>query len=319
MKLSRIHAVLSLLFGALILYACGGASTPEGPTTVPTPAPTPNFPVIIAAGDISCDSATPHLPCKSRETSNVLMSERALRSAVVVLPLGDLQYEKGTLTEFKTNYHATWGRLNDTAHPVPGNHEYDTRSATGYFDYFASTGVAVGARTEGWYSYNVGDWHFVALNSNCGSVGGCGSASAQYRWLQADLTTSRQKCTVAYMHHPFQASGPNGSTAALLPFMRLLHENNAELVLSGHEHSYERFNPITPDLVPDPTKGLRLFVVGTGGRDLTGFVRAPFAHSAFRTNEHFGALRIVMKDAAYDWAFVNTAGVVIDSGSGVCF
>lgn len=319
MKFRGIPAGVALLVGSLIVHACGGASPPEAPTPVPTPVPTPNFPVIMAAGDISCDSATPQLPCKSRETSDLVMSEKALRSAVVVLPLGDLQYEAGSLAEFRKNYQSTWGRLNDNSRPVPGNHEYDTRSATGYFDYFASVGVAVGARTEGWHSYSVGDWHFVGLNSNCGAVGGCGVNSAQYRWLQADLTTSRQKCTVAYMHHPFQASGPNGSTPALLPFMRLLYENNVELVLSGHEHSYERFNPITPELVPDPGKGLRLFVVGTGGRDLTGFTRAPFAHSALRTNEHFGALRIVMKDGAYDFAFVNTAGIAIDSGSGVCF
>lgn len=319
MKVHRVHARVALFFGALFLWACGGASTPATPTPAPTPFPTPNFPVIMAAGDISCDSATPQLPCKSKETSDLLVSEKALRSAVIVLPLGDLQYEAGTLAEFRKNYHTTWGRLNDNSRPAPGNHEYDTRGATGYFDYFASVGVAVGARTEGWYSYSVGDWHFVALNSNCGPVGGCGVASPQYRWLQADLTTSRQKCTVAYMHHPFQASGPNGSTPALLPFMRLLYENSAEIVLSGHEHSYERFNPITPELVPDPARGLRLFVVGTGGRDLTSFTRAPFAHSAFRTNEHFGALRIVMKEASYDFAFVNTAGIEIDRGSGVCF
>ena len=111
----------------------------------------------------------------------------------------------------------------------------------------------------------------------------------------------------------------NGSTPALLPLMRLLHENNADIVLAGHDHNYERFHPMTPDLVADPTKGFRLFVVGTGGRDLQSFARGPFPIMAVRTNEHFGALRIVMKDAAYDWAFVNTAGVVIDSGSGVCF
>ncbi len=319
LKFRRVQVGSVFLLGALILYACGGGSTPQAPTPVSTPVSTPNLPTIMAAGDISCDSATPSLPCKSKDTSDLLMSERALRSALLILPLGDLQYDAGSLAEFRKNYHTTWGRLNDNSHPVPGNHEYDTLGASGYFDYFAGSGVAVGARTEGWYSYNVGDWHFVALNSNCASVGGCGVGSVQYRWLQADLTTSRQKCTVAYMHHPFQASGPNGNTPQLLPFMRLLYENNAEIVLAGHEHSYERFNPITPDLVPDPAKGLRLFVVGTGGRDLTNFVRAPFPHSAFRTNAHFGALRIVMKDASYDFAFLNSVGIVIDSGSGVCF
>jgi hypothetical protein len=318
MKFRILWPFLLFVFGAVVLNACGG-STQESPTPVPTPAPTPSFPAIMAAGDISCDSATPQLPCKSRETSDLILSERALRPGLVVLPLGDLQYESGTLAEFLKNYGATWGRLNALAHPAPGNHEYETRNATGYFDYFAGVGVGVGARTEGWYSYDVADWHFIALNSNCASIGGCNTGSAQYRWLQSDLLAHKQKCTVAYMHHPFQASGPNGNTPELLPFMRLLYENNADIVLSGHEHSYERFIPITPDLVPDAVKGLRLFVVGTGGRDLTAFVRPPVAHSAARTNEYFGALRIVMKSGAYEWAFLNIAGTVIDSGDGVCF
>ena len=319
MRIRSCSAFAAFVCGAIAVYACGGSSAPSGPTPVPTPAPTPNFPVIIAAGDISCDSATPQLPCKSRETSDLIMSERALHPAVVVLPLGDLQYDSGTLAEFRKNYQTTWGRVNENSHPVTGNHEYDTRNASGYYDYFASVGVAVGARSEGWYSYNVGDWHFLALNSNCEQVGGCGTGSAQYRWLQNDLLQSRQKCTVAYMHHPFQASGPNGNTPALLPFMRLLYLNETDIVLAGHEHSYERFVPITPDLVPDPAKGLRFFVVGTGGRDLQAFTKALMPHSAIRTNQHFGTLRIVMKEAAYDWAFVNTTGIVIDSGSGVCF
>ena len=318
MKFRRVPAGCLLLLGALIIHGCAGASTPQGPTPGPTPVPTPNFPSLIAAGDISCDSATPQLPCKARETSDLLVSERALRSLVVVLPLGDLQYDSGTLAEFRKNYDATWGRLNANARPVVGNHEYVTPRAAGYFDYFIGFGVDVGARTEGWYSYDIGEWHFVALNSNCAAVGGCNLGSLQYRWLQSDLATRNKKCTVAYMHHPFQSSGQNGSTPALLPLVQLLHQNKVELVLSGHDHNYERFNPITPELVPDALLGVRLFVVGTGGRDLTGFVRTA-TNSAFKTNEHYGALRIIMKDEAYEWGFITTGGAVIDPGSAVCF
>jgi 3',5'-cyclic AMP phosphodiesterase CpdA len=317
MKLRNFSGLFLFLAGVVAFHACGGGTT-DGPTPVPTPAPTPNFPVIVAAGDISCDSATPQLPCKSKETSDLIMSERALHPAVVVLPLGDLQYDSGTLSEFRKNYHATWGRVNEYSHPVTGNHEYETRGAAGYFDYFASVGVAVGARNEGWYSYSVGDWRFVALNSNCGSVGGCNAGSAQYRWLQSELLQNKQKCTVAYMHHPFLSSGQNGSTPALLPLMRLLYENNVDLVLAGHDHLYERFHPITPEQVADPAKGLRLFTVGTGGRDLYTFPRV-LPNSAVRDNQNFGLLRITMKEAAYDWSFVNISGIVIDSGSGVCF
>jgi acid phosphatase type 7 len=317
MKSSRLYALAAVVSCMLALHACGGAP-PDAPTPVPTPAPTPNFPVIIAAGDISCDSATPQLPCKSKETSDLAIQARALHSAVVVLPLGDLQYDSGTLAEFNRNYHTTWGRLNDIARPVPGNHEYDTRGAAGYFEYFAQRGVNVGARTEGWYAYPVGDWRFIALNSNCAAVGGCGVGSPQYRWLETELTTNRRTCTVAYMHHPFLSSGMNGSTPALGAMMRLLHTNNVELVLAGHDHNYERFNLITPDQVADTAKGLRFFVVGTGGRDLQSFPRN-LPNLAFRTNEHFGVLKIVMKETSYDWAFVNIAGLAIDSGAGVCF
>ena len=304
------------LLGAFLLQACGEGGT-QSPTPAPTPAPTPNFPVIIAAGDISCDSATPQLPCKSKETSDLILQERALRSAVVVLPLGDLQYDAGTLAEFRRNYQTTWGRVNDISHPTTGNHEYETRNASGYFEYFASVNVGVGAPGEGWYSFLVGPWRLIALNSNCGRVGGCGTNSPQYRWLQNELLQSRAKCTVAYMHHPYISSGQNGDTPAVRPLMQLLYENNAEIVLAGHDHLYERFDPMTPAQVPDPAKGLRLFTVGTGGRDLYTFVRNPT--SAFRSNQHFGVLRIVMKEDAYDFAFVNIEGRVIDSGSGVCF
>ena len=178
MKLRNLSALVLCLASAAALHACGGGST-NGPTPVPTPAPTPNFPMIVAAGDISCDSATPQLPCKSKETSDLILAERALHPAVVVLPLGDLQYDSGTLAEFNKNYNATWGRVNEVAHPVLGNHEYETRFATGYFDYFQSKNVFVGSRTEGWYAYSVGDWRFLALNSNCGNISGCTTGSAQ--------------------------------------------------------------------------------------------------------------------------------------------
>ena len=315
---STTLAGLTLASGMLLAYACGGGST-QGPTPVPQPTATPNLPAIMTAGDISCDSATPQLACKSRETSDLIVSERALRPAVLTLPLGDLQYDSGTLAEFRRNYHATWGRLNPISRPAPGNHEYETRNASGYFDYFVGEGVNVGLRTEGWYSYDFAEWHFVALNSNCDRIGGCQAGSPQYQWLQADLALSRRKCTVAYMHHPLVSTGLNGNAPTVLPLMRLLYTNRTEIVLTGHDHNYERFVPMTPDLVPDAVTGLRLFVVGTGGRDLQSFARATIHIVAFRTNEHFGVLRIVMRGESYDWSFVNIGGTVIDAGTGECF
>ena len=312
----RTVTPLSLLAGALLLQACGGGVT-EGPTPVPTPAPTPNFPAIMAAGDISCDSINTDLPCKSKETSDLIIQERSLRNLVVVLPLGDLQYDYGTLAEFRKNYQTTWGRVNDISHPVPGNHEYETSNASGYFEYFASVGVGVGNRTEGWHTFPVGNWRFFALNSNCSRIGGCGTNSPQYRWLQSELLANRQKCAVAYWHHPFISSGQNGDAPEMRPIIDLLYLNNVEIVLAGHDHLYERFGPMTPAQVPDPVKGLRLFTVGTGGRDLYRFIRNPT--SAFRSNEDYGVLRIVMKDESFETGFVKISGVVADPTSGVCF
>ncbi|MEO5763518.1 MAG: metallophosphoesterase [Vicinamibacteria bacterium] len=320
MKFPRLLFVLVLLVCGELWISCGGGEAPALPTPVPTPLPTPDLPIIMAAGDISCDSATPLMPCKSLETSDLIRSQFALRDAVVVLPLGDLQYDAGTLAEFNKNYETTWGRLNQRAHPVPGNHEYLTTGARGYFDYFASRGVAVGNRNEGWYQYDVAGWHFIALNSNCEQIGGCNSSSAQYRWLVADLTANKSKCTVAYMHYPFLSSGANGNNPQILPMIQLLYDNSVDIVLAGHDHNYERFFPMTPQGVRDPVRGLRLFVVGTGGRDQTDF-KTQLPSSDFRTKDHFGALRIVMKDGAYDWQFVSATdnGRIVDNGAGICF
>lgn len=321
MKTTARYALPGLVCSLALLASCGGggASTPSTPSGGgPTPTATPLYPAIMAAGDISCDSATPQLPCKSKETSDLILAERRLRDVVVALPLGDLQYESGTLAEFNKNYHATWGRVNPFAHPAPGNHEYETRNAQGYFDYFATQGVAVGARNEGFYSYDVGDWHFISLNSNCGRIGGCNVGSAQYRWLNLDLLENqRKKCTVAYMHHPFISSGQNGNNPDVVPLMSLLYDNNVDIVLAGHDHSYERFNPMTPQQVADFTKGFRLFVSGAGGRDLYPFPRV-LPNSAVRVNSNFGVLRIVMQPTSYDWQYVLINGTIADTGTASC-
>ena len=262
-------------------------------------------PKLLAAGDVaSCGSTGDEATARLLDT---------LPGPIAAL--GDLAYTNGTASEFASCYDPSWGRHKARTHPVPGNHEYNTTGAVPYYNYF---GAAAGDPSRGYYSYQVGSWHVVALNSNCSAIGGCDENSPQYRWLQAGLTANRRKCTVAYMHHPYLSSGQNGSTPDLRPLMRLLYNNNVEIVLAGHDHTYERFNPITPEGVPDPAKGLRLFVVGTGGRDLYNFTRV-LPNSDFRYNQNFGVLRIVTKEAAYDWRFVNIAGITVDGGSGVCF
>jgi hypothetical protein len=321
MRLLALRAFVPILATGLIAWACGG-SLPQIPTPLPTPTPagTPKPPAIFAAGDISCDTATPGLACQSKATSDLILKEREGRTGSVVLPLGDLQYDNGTFNEFNVNYDKTWGRLNEFAHPTVGNHEYDTARAAGYFSYFQLKGVAVGSANELWYDFDFAGWHFVSLNSNCERIGTCNAGSVQYRWLEANLSQNRAtRCTVAYMHHPFRSSGLNGDTQALQPLMQLLYTNNVDIVLAGHDHDFEVFDPITPQGVSDPEKGFRMFVVGTGGRDLQGWTRAAASPTAFRFNEAFGVLKIELKETQYQWALVATKGTIVKTGNGTCF
>ncbi len=171
-------------------------------------------PVIAAAGDIACDPAEPGYnggngtaaACRMRDTSNLLVGA----GYDAVLLLGDNQYLNGTLAAYQTSFAPTWGRLKPILRPAAGNHEYQTPSATGYFDYF---GAAAGARSQGWYSYDLGTWHVVVLNSNCADVGGCGPGSTQLRWLADDLAAHPRACTLAYWHHPRFSSGQHGDDA----------------------------------------------------------------------------------------------------------
>ena len=320
MKSPVRSAFALMILAGLLAWACGG-SLPSIPTPIPTPTPkaTPGVPAIFATGDISCDSATPQLACKSKETSDLILREKETREGIIALPLGDLQYDVGSLAEFNASYDKTWGRLNDVAHPAVGNHEYDTARAAGYFTYFQTKGVFVGASNELWYDFDFAGWHFVSLNSNCDRVG-CNAGSAQYRWLDANLSQNKAKrCTVAYMHHPFRSSGLNGDTQALQPLMQLLYTNNVDIVLAGHDHDFEVFDPITPQVVSDPEKGLRMFVVGTGGRDIQGWTRPAVFPTAYRFNEAFGVLKIELKETQYQWAFVATNNTVVKTGNGTCF
>jgi hypothetical protein len=271
---------------------------------------------VVAAGDIACDPADPDYNggagsasrCHQRATSDLVVG---LDPAAVLL-LGDIQYENGTLPAFKTSFAPTWGRLGARLRPSPGNHEYQTPGAQGYFTYF---GAAAG---PGYYSFDLGAWHLISLDSNCGpGLGGCGASSPQVRWLRQDLAAHAGRCTLAYWHHPRFSSGLHGSDAAYRVFWRTLYDADADLVLSGHDHEYERYAPQDPEGVLDLERGLRQFVVGTGGKDLRPFV-APTPNSEVRLSQHHGVLRLWLRDAGYDWEFVNEQGIVLDAGSAPC-
>ena len=228
--------------------------------------------------------------------------------------LGDIQYADGSYEKFAESYDPTWGRVKGITRPVPGNHEYETDGAEGYFRYF---GKRAGDPARGWYSFDLAGWHIVALNSNCDDVGGCGPASRQLRWLRADLARHPATCTLAYWHHPRFSSGDHGSDPTYVAFFRALYNANADLVLVGHDHGYERFAPQRADGVRDLRRGLRQFVVGTGGRNLRGFPKLR-PNSEVRDASSFGVLELTLGKSAYAWRFRPAVGSLADSGSTRC-
>jgi len=232
-----------------------------------------------------------------------------------VLALGDLQYEKGSLASFQQAYDATWGRFKSMTHPAVGNHEYGTSKADGYFTYFGET---AGQPGQGWYSFDIGAWHLISLNSNCSKVGGCDVGSPQERWLSQDLTSHQNKCVLAYWHHPRFSSGQHGDEPQYDAFWRDLYNEGADVVLVGHDHDYERFAPQDPDGKPDPSRGLREFVVGTGGKNHYGF-QSLDANSEVREARTFGVLLMTLNRDSYDWKFVPERGKSFtDAGRGAC-
>jgi hypothetical protein len=277
-------------------------------------------PLIAAAGDIACDPESPFFNrglgtpegCHMRQTSDLVLAARP----AAVLALGDLQYEAGTPPDFRASYHPTWGRFKDITRPVPGNHEYGHRNGAGYFEYF---GALAGEEPKGYYSFDVGAWHLIALNSNCTQPGvNCARGFAQERWLRADLARHREACMLAFIHDPLFSSGQEGGHPTVRDLVVALYEAGVEVLLSGSDHDYERFAPQAPDGRLDPARGIRQFVVGTGGRDLQSFKRVR-PNSEVRDAETFGVLTLRLHPRSYDWQFVPEPGRSFrDAGSQAC-
>jgi hypothetical protein len=269
-------------------------------------------PIVVAAGDIaSCESngdeATAHLLARIRGT---------------VLTLGDNAYEDGTPAEFRQCYDPSWGKYKARTRPAPGNHDYSggeagIGTAKGYFGYFRKI---AGIPGKGYYSYNLGQWHLISLNSNCAEVGHCVSSSPQMRWLKANLAANHDKrCTLAYFHHPRFSSGvEHGSSEEVKPLWDALYEAGVDVVLNGHEHNYERFAPQDPNGRADPTLGIREFVVGTGGESHYPIFE-PIANSEVHNDNTYGVLKLTLHPKGYEWRFVPAGGgSSTDSGSGRC-
>ena len=267
--------------------------------------------VLVGAGDIaSCKN-----PEGARATAKLIEQIPG-----TVFAAGDLAYERGSAEDFKNCYEPTWGRFKDRTKPALGNHEYGNHTASAYFQYWGARAGPVG---KGYYSYDLGNWHIVVLNTNCDAkaLGGCAAGSPQETWLKEDLAKHPAACILAYGHHALFSSGVFKSHA-VHPELRELWEDlyaaHADLVLAGHEHSYERFAPQDPQGKADPVNGIREIVVGTGGRshDLLGFATP---NSEARDWDTFGVLKLTLAPGKYAWEFIPEEGKTFhDSGSGVC-
>jgi acid phosphatase type 7 len=288
-------------------------------------------PIVAAAGDIACDPASPSFngglgvpgACRQRMSSDLLMRMDLSR----ILVLGDAQYEDGAMPKFEQSFDPSWGRLKPLMRPVPGNHEYDFPSASGYFDYFNGHGRQsgpAGDRGAGYYSFDLGGWHLIALNSECKHIGGCGEDSPQIRWLRSDLAAHPADCTLAYWHTPRFSSGGHGDedndgdgVGDMVPAWDLLYQAGAEVVLNGHEHFYERFAPQRPDGAYDPQLGIREFIVGVGGKSHFAFVSLVPNSEARLTG--VGVLELELGDAHYGWKLLRAPdGRQADAGSEPC-
>ncbi len=283
-------------------------------------------PIIAGAGDIACDPASKSFHagvgspsgknCQERATSNLLVGA----DLSAVLTIGDEQYESAQPSAFAASFKPSWGRLGRLLRPAPGNHEFQA-SASGYFNYFNGKGHKsgpAGTFGEGWYSYNIGTWHLIALNSNCRYIGGCKPGSPEVRWLQADLEAHPARCTLAYWHHPRFSSGRHGDSTNMTPIWMVLQAAHADVVLVGHDHDYERFAPQTSGGERDYIHGMREFVVGTGGKSHDPF-RTSQPNSEKRNSNTYGVLELVLHPSGYDWRFVPVLGKhFTDAGSGTC-
>ncbi|MGH7289068.1 MAG: metallophosphoesterase family protein [Myxococcota bacterium] len=260
---------------------------------------------VLAAGDIaSCNST-------GDEATAALLDEHFGD----VITLGDNAYPDGTAAQFQNCYGPSWGRHKERTHPATGNHEYHTTGAAGHFGYF---GAAAGDPSEGWYSYDLGAWHVVVLNSNCSRIGGCTRSSPQGLWLEADLAANPRDCTLAAWHHPrFSSGASHGSSTTTRDLYDILHSHRADLILAGHDHNYERFAPQDAFGIADPA-GPTQFVVGSGGASLRpmGGIEPNSLTSAGNV---YGVLKLTLHETSYDWEFLPAAGFsYTDGGSASC-
>jgi acid phosphatase type 7 len=298
-------ALLFVSMALAVLLACVTAVLTAAPGAGQTTV------TLVGAGDIASCSYD-----QDKSTANLLANVSG-----TVFTLGDNVYPDGTAAQFQNCYHPTWGAQKSRTKPSVGNHEYHTPDASGYFGYF---GARAGNPSKGYYTYKRGSWRIIVLNSNCSEVDGCGGLSPQGSWLRQILTNYQANCTLAYFHHPLFAS-TGAATTEVRPFWDILYDHNADVILSGHAHYYERFAPQRPDGTRDESGGIRQFVVGTGGAPPVNPMTSPRAANSVVDSEKsagttaYGVLRLRLSAGSYAWKFLPVARETFtDSGTGQC-
>ena len=269
-------------------------------------------PLLIGAGDIAACPAGAQADRATKALLDQVVQQS--RGPVTVFTAGDNAYENGSAADYAC-YHVTWGAHQERTRPAAGNHEYGTTGAAGYFAYF---GAAAGAPDQGYYSYDLGAWHIIVLNSgNCEAVS-CAAGSPQEQWLRADLSAHPTTCTLAYWHHPLFSSGRHGANPSVRPLFQALYDHGVDVVVNGHDHNYERFALQDPAGKAAPGRGIRQFVIGTGGKTLYPWGRLQ-PNSDYRDNSANGIAVFVLHDGWYEWQFLPaTGGAAGDRGSDRC-
>jgi hypothetical protein len=304
-----------------------GTNPPQLVVESGTPPPPSTDPVVVVGGDVACAPDDPDYNggngtpghCHHMVTAGLIGQV----NPAAVLMVGDGQYNSGSLANYTTVYDPSWGQYKSRTNPAVGNHDYGTTGAGGYFRYFGNAATprqpGCTSNCDGYYSFDVGAWHLVNINSECARLNGgagCAVGSPQYEWLRADLGANAATCTIVFDHRPRWSSNSFAS-ADIAPLVDLMYQDGVDLLLSGHSHSFERFAAQNPSGVAD-ANGVRQFVVGTGGAFFTGFGTV-LPNSQVRRSSVFGVMKLTLHPTSYDWSFVpDPSTPFADSGTGSC-
>ena len=309
----------------MLLVLWSGCAPPVHTTPPPADAPAEEVAlsgasVIIGAGDIAVCGSTGD-DSTAAIVDSVLKADSAAKVEDAVVAIGDLAYQSGTQRDFIDCWNGSWGdstkRIMKWIHPTPGNHEYVSAGAAPYFNYF---GARAGDPKRGYYAYDIGEWRVIALNSEIPMNGrfGMEDRTAQEDWLRTDLKDHPKKCTVAYLHRSLFSSGYHGDQTGMHGLYAVMYAGGVDLVLAGHDHSYERFAPMNPATMLDTIAGLTQIVAGTGGAELRGFRTQLARNSRYRIQGHYGVVKLTLGAGAWRSAFIDARGSVWDRSGGTC-